>query len=195
MFRQTGGSLSDVFYFWVLCGFTIDRFFWDRPRLDDESMNEMEANRLVSAAYDTVRNFSGGSSALSKRFITRAGNPMNPAIFNSKVDPKKDTHHLTLVEAGKLMAFTGDYRVLHTLASLNGFMCVPVDDDVAPSDAALLEVVAAVWARHGSVGKTISDALSDGRIEWHEVEELRECVGALQQTLHTLVRRFEGMAG
>lgn len=158
-------------------------------------MNEIDdMNKLVVAAYDTVRNFSGGSSALAKRFITRAGNPMHPSIFNSKVDPKKDSHHLTLVEASKLMGFSGDYRVLHALASMHGFMCVPVDD-VAPSDAALLDVIATVWARHGSVGKTISDALEDGRIEWHEVDELRECVYALQQTLHTLVRRFEGMAG
>lgn len=149
---------------------------------------------VIDAAYMTVREHPGGANALAPRFITRAGNGMHWAILNNKVDPNKDSHHLTLAEADKLMAFTDDYRILHALAANHGFVCVKAAADAAPSDLAILELVAAVWAKSGDVGKAVSDTLADGRVEAHEIERVKEAMYRVQQAMQQMVMRLEEIA-
>ena len=54
---------------------------------------------IIDAAYNTVHDYPGGSSALATRMGIKS-----PAVLNSKVNPNTETHHLTLAEASKLMA-------------------------------------------------------------------------------------------
>lgn len=62
---------------------------------------------ILDAAYHTVHDFLGGASALASRMGIKS-----PAVLNSKVNPNTHTHHITLLEAVKLMEITGDYRIL-----------------------------------------------------------------------------------
>ena len=59
---------------------------------------------ILDAAYNTVHDYKGGASALAPRMGIKS-----PAVLNSKVNPNTDTHHLTLLEASKLMALTTEY--------------------------------------------------------------------------------------
>lgn len=149
---------------------------------------------VVDAAHGTVHDYPGGAAALAARFITRAGGSMSPAVLNSKVDPGKDTHHLTLAEADKLMAFTADYRVLHALAANHGHVAVQTGSETPACDMAILEIIARAWASNGDVGAAVNDALSDGRIERHEVERVRRAIYPVQMALQQLVMRLEEMA-
>jgi len=67
---------------------------------------------ITDAAYNTVHDHPGGASALAPRMGIKS-----PAVLNSKVNPNTDTHHLTLAEASKLMALTGDFRILQALSA------------------------------------------------------------------------------
>ena len=54
---------------------------------------------IIDAAYHTVHDYPGGATALALRLGIKS-----PAVLNSKVNPNTDTHHITLVEAIKIMA-------------------------------------------------------------------------------------------
>lgn len=66
---------------------------------------------ILDAAYNTVHDYKGGASALAPRMGIKS-----PAVLNSKVNPNTHTHHITLLEAVKLMEITGDYRILQEYA-------------------------------------------------------------------------------
>lgn len=150
---------------------------------------------VIDAAYATVHDHPGGASSLAPRFITRSGGAMSSAVLNSKVDPDKDSHHLTLAEADKLMAFTGDHRMLHALAANHGYVCVALPADVPACDLAILEIITRVWEYKGDVGRALNDALADGRVELHEVERVRRAIYFAQMGLTQLGMRLEDMAG
>lgn len=148
---------------------------------------------LQDAMYDTVHDFDGGAAALAPRFTSRRTGAMSPAVLSSKVDPKKDSHHLMLLEADRLMALTGDYRILHALALNHGHMALPIPQGAAPCDMAVLEMITQVWEAEGDVGRSVNHALSDRRIEPHEVEQVRRSAYRAQMALQQLVMRLEGM--
>ncbi|MBI3143805.1 MAG: hypothetical protein HYZ18_00760 [Pseudogulbenkiania sp.] len=150
---------------------------------------------VIDAAYGTVHDYPGGASALAGRFSTRSGGVMSPAVLNSKVDPRKDSHHLTLGEADQLMAFTEDYRILHQLAMHHGHVCIRVNADVPSSDLAILELVTAVWEHNGDVGREVNAALADGRIDQSEVERVKRAIYRVQLAMQQMVMRLDGMKG
>lgn len=153
------------------------------------------ATPLQIAAYDTVHDHPGGAPALSGQFNARRTGTMSPAVLLSKVDPAKDSHHLMLDEADRLMLLTGDYRILHQLAQNHGHvaLALPTTEHHA-CDMALLEVVARVWEAHGDVGRTVNHALSDLRVDAHEVAQVRQAIYRVQQAMNDLLMRMEGMA-
>ena len=69
---------------------------------------------ILDAAYNTVHDYRGGANSLASRMGIKS-----PAVLNSKVNPNTDTHHLSLLEASKLMALTGDYRILQSLSLIH----------------------------------------------------------------------------
>ncbi|ACO74658.1 hypothetical protein LHK_01673 [Laribacter hongkongensis HLHK9] len=66
--------------------------------------------------------------------------------------------------------------------------------DGEASDAALLELVAKIWAGHGDVGTEVSAALEDCRIDAAEVERIRQAVYRTQTAMATMLLRLESMA-
>lgn len=148
---------------------------------------------IIDAAHATVEE-NGGSRVVASRLIQRDGKPMSDAILRNKVNGNNDTHHLTLVEADRLMAVTNDHRILHALAEKHGHVCVMVDDSVPASDLAVLELVTHVWRANGDVGRAVDDTLADGRVEAHEVVMVRHAIYKVQQAMNAMLIRLEGMA-
>jgi len=60
----------------------------------------------IDAAYHTVHDYPGGAEALAPRM------GMSAAVLRNKVNPNNTTHHLTYAEAQRIVALTGDVRML-----------------------------------------------------------------------------------
>ena len=114
----------------------------------------------LDAAYNTVHDHDGGAAALAPRM------GMAQAILNSKVNPNTSTHHLRLDEANKLMAFTGNYSILHSLAFQHGFVCVRTPEAM-PTDSNQIDLMdhyLELSKSKGLISVEIIKAKADGRI-------------------------------
>jgi hypothetical protein len=143
---------------------------------------------ILDAFHQTVHGADGGCEALAVRMA------MSAAVLRNKANPNAAANIVGLVDADRAMGLTGNHSVLHALAANHGYVCVKVGGDVAPSDMAVLEMIAQVWSSNGNVGAAVNDALADGRVEQHEVERVRGLVFGATRALHELVARMEGMA-
>lgn len=147
------------------------------------------------AFYATVHDYPGGCESLAPRLLVLqpdgAHRPMSPAVLRNKANPNTATNHPTLSEVDRVMGLTGDYRILHALAGNHSHVCMAVDANTAPSDLAVLELVTHVWRAHGSVGAAVDAALADGRIERHEVEQIRTAIYNTIKALNQMLVRIE----
>ncbi|MGV8959220.1 MAG: phage regulatory CII family protein [Stenotrophomonas sp.] len=141
------------------------------------------------AAYAVVHDYPGGSESLAPRL------GMSAAVLNSKVNPKTSTHHLRLSEAVRITAFSEDVRILRAFAQECGhvLLVAPCGDDVAASDMAVLELVAAVGGAQGDLFGNIHKALSDGVLADSEMVRIREVGTAAMERIAALLRRLNGM--
>lgn len=143
---------------------------------------------IIDSAHATVHEYPGGSQSLAPRI------GMSPVVLNSKVNPNTSTHHLTLVEAHRVMALTGDHRMLHELAQDLGYLLTPLDADVQ-GDASVMELVLDMNAAQGELARELHDALSDGVLTTREVNEIRsDCHGNIRAIL-VLLRKLTASAG
>jgi hypothetical protein len=143
---------------------------------------------IFDAFYNAVHGAPGGCEALAVRM------GMSAAVLRNKANPNAAGNVVSLQDADRVMAMTGDHGVLHALAANHGYVCVRVGDNVQSSDLAVLEIVTGIWAANADLGKAVHDALADGRIERHEVARVRELVMRADRVLHELVARMDGMA-
>jgi len=143
---------------------------------------------IKDAMHHTVHDYQGGSESLGPRMgiIT--------AVLRNKVNPNSTSHHLTLIEADKMMTMTGDLRILDALARNHNHVIVPVVPDDSVSDMAILELVTSVWRRNGDVGKSVDDALADGRITKRELEDIKQSIHRVEQAMHTMLARIQQIA-
>lgn len=146
-------------------------------------MNVADAVRAV------VRDYPGGAEALAVRL------GMPGAVLRSKINTRCTTHHLRLDEAVAISELTGDPRILRAFAAETGRIVLdaPCEADSEPSDMAVLELVAAVWAGHGELGGVIHRALADGVLTETEYELIKEATANTQTRLASLLRRLAGM--
>lgn len=141
------------------------------------------------AAHAVVHDYPGGSESLSPRVGVGA------AVLRNKVNTNTTTHHLTLKEAVRITAITGDMRILHAFAMECGHfaMAAPGEDDVQASDMAVLELVAAVGGSQGDLFGAIHRSLADGELTPAELEAIRTCGQAAMARIAALMQRLGGM--
>ncbi len=121
---------------------------------------------IHDAAHATVHDYPGGAASLAPRL------GMVQAVLNSKVNPNTHTHHLTLAEAMRIMAMTGDHRILRAQCEELGYL-PPIPRVTAEiSDLALLETYTRLMAELGEFSQGFHEALTDGRITKREIDEL-----------------------
>ncbi len=127
---------------------------------------------VTDAAYDTVRQFPGGSVALAPRM------GLSDAVLRGKVNPNNDRNRLALEEADELMGKTGDYRILHAMAATHGFVAIKVDD---PEIGCLTSAMLTASKAKGSVAETLLRVLADGIVTPNEADEVvRRVMDAIQ---------------
>lgn len=143
---------------------------------------------VQDAFYDTVHSYPGGVESLAPRM------KLKPGILLNKANPNNSSNIPSLGEADRVMALTGDYRILHELAANHSHLCVRVDCDAPASDLAVLELVTHVWSANGNVGAAVEAALADGRVEHHELKHVRTAIYRTQQALLAMLARLEDMA-
>lgn len=136
---------------------------------------------VLDAAYSTVHDHDGGAAALAPRM------GMAQAILNSKVNPNTSTHHLRLDEANKLMAFTGDFRMLHALAFEHNFVCIPKPQAIPEqTNMDFLEMLLELGESKGEVCKTIKQGWADRQITRGEAIDIEEAIHQMVCKLETL---------
>ncbi|WP_312087619.1 phage regulatory CII family protein [Acinetobacter variabilis] len=136
---------------------------------------------ITDAAYSTVHDYPGGANALAPRLGIKS-----PAVLNSKVNPNTDTHHLTLAEASKVMAITGDFRILQSLNAEHGK--VSIDLPVIPEcrDVALTDLVLSIGMGGGDVCAVFREMMADGRITQGEAMDMSKVIHQLHMFLAEL---------
>lgn len=143
---------------------------------------------LLDAFYNIVYDYKGGAEALAARM------GMSASVLRNKADRNKDCNKPLLVDADKIMALTGDTRILDVLAANHGGVFIKIDADAPASDLAVLELVTHVWRANGDVGAAVDSALADGKVEPHELARVRSAIYRTQQAMTAMLMRLEGMA-
>lgn len=141
---------------------------------------------ITDAAYNTVRDYPGGSTALAPRMGIKS-----PAVLNSKINPNTETHHLTLAEASKLMALTGDFRILQALAAEHEKVTIDLPEIPECRDMALTDKVLCVGMRGGDVMSTFREIMADGRITSAEVRDMSKVIHQLHIVLAELDQQVQ----
>lgn len=122
---------------------------------------------VTDAAHATVHDYPGGAAALSVRV------KVGPVVLSNKVNPNTTSHHLTLAEAMRIMALTGDHRILAAQCDELGYLPPVPRVDFAVSDSALLETYTRMMSELGDVSRSFHDALVDGKLTMTEVDKMR----------------------
>jgi len=136
---------------------------------------------ILDAAYHTVHDYKGGANALAPRMGIKS-----PAVFNSKVNINTDTHHLTLIEASKLMTLTNDYRILQSLNALHGKVAIDLPDIPENRDTALTDLVLSFGMKGGNVYTLFKEMMADGRITRGEAIDMSKVIHRLHEILAEL---------
>lgn len=136
---------------------------------------------ILDAVYNSVHDFPGGANALAPRMGIKS-----VAVLNSKVNPNTDTHHITLAEASKLMAITGDYRPLHSLNAEHGKVAIDLPKIPEFQDTALTELVLGIGIGGGDITSVFKEMMADGRITKSEAEDMSKVIHALHMILAEL---------
>lgn len=112
---------------------------------------------VIDAAHATAHEYPGGAGSLAARL------KMNPGVLNSKVNPNTTTHHLTLLEAQRIMGLTGDHRILRAMNEELGYLPPIPRIEVPAGDTALLETYTKMMSELGDVSREFHQALADGK--------------------------------
>lgn len=139
---------------------------------------------VMDAAYDTVHDYPGGSESLAPRA------DMNARVLRAKVDPKCDTHHLSLNEARRIMARSGDHRMLFAMNDELGYLPpIPQVPFEGVSDLALLETYTKLMARLGEFSSEFHAVIATGRVTRPGVRGLTRDLRAFQAAAEELLAR------
>lgn len=143
---------------------------------------------VSDAAYHTVHDYPGGAVALGPRLH------INSTVLNSKVLPSCQSHHLTLDEAVRVMALTGDHRILVALCRRLGYLDpIPAVAYEGIADEQLLEMVARMHGETSDVSRSLVDALADGRVTRDELARFEVEAQEAMTAIATLLDRVRGM--
>lgn len=143
---------------------------------------------VSTAVFDTAHHYPGGAHALG--VLVGIGGK----VLANKCNPHSDTHHLTLAEALRIMALTGDHQILRAMCHELGYLNpIPRLDSTTVADDALLDLLASVFAEAGDVARSLQQALADGRITPKEYADIEQQSIEAQSALATLLDRVRSL--
>lgn len=141
---------------------------------------------ILDAANATVHDYLGGSESLGPRV------GLSAAALRRKVSPRNDTQQLTIAEADRIMALTGDFRMLKALAHQHGFLLVESPDpDASDSDMEALEQSVCFSDTSDERKPGVRGELKDRRIDERELRATRAAQCALQAVAANLTAAMQ----
>lgn len=142
---------------------------------------------ILDAAYHTVHDFLGGASALASRMGIKS-----PAVLNSKVNPNTHTHHITLLEAVKLMEITGDYRILQEMCAQLGKVAIDLPDiPESQRDTSLMDTFLCIGIKKGDISALFKEMMADGRITQGEALDMARVIHEMHKALSELNQQIQ----
>ena len=142
---------------------------------------------VVDAAYKTAHAYEGGCDALGMRM------DMRPGVLRNKVNPKNDTHHLTLAEADEMMGLTGDHRILQALAAAHGYTLVRTEQPEAAGT--LVSSVLAFLGASGRMSESLHDVVAKGQVTKNDSRQIESHGADVQAALIRMVNQATKAAG
>lgn len=128
---------------------------------------------VLDAAYHTVHDYPGGAPALAARLGKR------PAVLCHEVapGPSNASAKFGLMDAMRIMAMTGDHRVLFSACGALGYVAVPTPEhhqtgDDAVDVAAALSAACDATQRWGELIGSVGDSPRDGRVTGNELARI-----------------------
>ena len=115
-----------------------------------------------------------------------------PAVFRSKLNPNTHTHHLTLVEAMRMMALTGRLDILQAMADELHCMVLPLPDGAHGGDVSV--AIAETCGHFGAYLADIRDAISDRLVTTNEAKRLEADLLQMIATASHLQVLLSGMS-
>lgn len=150
-------------------------------------------SELRLSVHRAARSFKGGIEALAAA-LSSPDRRVNPQILRNQL-AGNDRHFLTLDTAEATVDLCDSDELAHAAARQRGgvFIKLPEDGSLA-SDLAVLELVTHVWRANGDVGRAVDETLADGRVEPHEISEVKKAIYRTQQAMTAMLIRLEEMA-
>lgn len=122
---------------------------------------------VVDAAFQTGQNHADGIADLADRMGVNAG------TLQHKLNPNNTTHHLTLAEAVRLQAVTGDVSVLRAMAHQLGYVAWRAMPDQAEANP--VEAFMRFQTAVAEVTRAAADVLQpEGRASRNGVRRLEQ---------------------
>jgi hypothetical protein len=142
----------------------------------------------ADAAYAVAHDYPGGTESLGPRM------GMSAALLRNKVNLNQTINHLTLAEAVRMTAVSGDNRILEAWARELGMALLELPMPENCADADVIELMAKTWETNGEIGREVNRTFADGVVEAHEVKRVKDRAWDHMVTLLSMVTRIEGMA-
>lgn len=148
------------------------------------------AMNVLDAAYHTAHDFPGGVPALAQRMGGASSH-----VLNKKVDPRIDTHRLTLEESVKMQALTGDCRILQSMAFALNHVAIPLPEAPIGGDMSLLDGFLEVLQELGTFAEDFRRSWADGRITKEEFDKLKADTNEIQGQVAMFISRIGDLVG
>lgn len=127
---------------------------------------------VLAAAYNVVSDYRGGASALAP-LLGKSG-----STLSHEVSPNCAHAKFGLLDAVKVTAFTGDWRILQAFAAEVGALVVPIHSN-AGGEADTLAALGKMAHEFADLVSATGAAMADGEVSDNELATLERETGDL----------------
>jgi hypothetical protein len=135
---------------------------------------------VLASAYNVVSDYRGGASALAPLLGKSA------STLSHEVSPNCAHAKLGLLDAVKITAFTGDWRILEAYAAEVGALVVPIHSN-AGGEADTLAALAKLAQEFAELVSATGEAMADGQVTDNELARMERKTGELVQAAQRLL--------
>lgn len=142
---------------------------------------------LALVAYRVAHGYPGGIPALA------AAMAVSKNVLQNKVNPRNDTHHLTLEEAATIGDIADSDEIAHAFAARRNLVCIPLPDYDGLSDLEMLDLHLSLQKEAGEWAVAIQKALADGMVDAGEFARIEREFRDYQAAAAELMSRLKSI--
>lgn len=139
---------------------------------------------VLEAAYATVHNKGAEDTAL---IAEKMGIGKQVLVNKLNTNTSHKTHHLSLMEAIRLMKVTHDLRILHAMAAEFGGIYIPRPESMAENGDRLISDISQMSMEFGALIQEVAQDISDGEISANELGRIEDDAMKLRNALEALL--------